>query len=156
MKKQFTTAIDRILSKKSLSLQSESIPNQNASSGYEEGDKNTEGFDISQSHPDLAPGQHRHAPQLRFQSKSMSSGQLMAMAAKYATIAGDRVHPTALLRSLAASEQGESQEENSDSKNPSRPRSCSADHPVDVTNEDSSAPGTSLQDDNERTLLPHS
>ncbi|XP_076813987.1 metal transporter CNNM4-like [Clavelina lepadiformis] len=55
-------------------------------------------FHVTQSHPDLAPARKR-PPYLTQQSKSMSSGQLMAIAAKYATVAGDRVNPSTLMRS---------------------------------------------------------
>nr|CAB3232141.1 metal transporter CNNM4 [Phallusia mammillata] len=54
---------------------------------------------ISQSHPDLAPPR-KHPPFLSQQNKSMSSGQLMAIAAKYATVAGDRIHHSGLIRSV--------------------------------------------------------
>ena len=88
-----------------LSSRADSIANRNKDNSYEpEAAASVEEFDLSQSHPDLAPARHRRAPHLRFQNKSMSSGQLMAIAAKYATVAGDRIHPSALMRSLANSE----------------------------------------------------
>lgn len=55
---------------------------------------------ISHSQPDLGPLRKR-PPFLAKHNKSLSSGQLMAIAAKYATVAGDRVHHLNLPRPLA-------------------------------------------------------
>nr|XP_009861982.1 metal transporter CNNM4 isoform X2 [Ciona intestinalis] len=54
-----------------------------------------DGSCLSQSHPDLA---RQRAPYL--QSKSVSSGHLMAIAAKYANVAGDRVHHGSLIMAV--------------------------------------------------------
>ena len=86
-----------------------SLANRNKNNSYERDSGKAEEFDISQSHPDLAPARQKRAPHLRFQNKSMSSGQLMAMAAKYATIAGDRIHPSSLLRSLPNDDDGQNE-----------------------------------------------
>lgn len=136
-------------SKKSLSSSTDA--NSNKNNRYD-GVASREHYDISQSHPDLAPPHRQRAPHLRFQNKSMSSGQLMAIAAKYASVAGDRVHPTAIMRSIANSEIGDVSSAESEVKVKTGKEPDLVDDPA-TYNDDSVI--ESIDNDGEgRTLIP--